>query len=264
LKEPLRLWWTHRWLLASFLSRELRSRYAGSLGGVAWVVVHPLIQLAIYTLVFQSVFRVSYPELERHPFIAFVALGLWPWLAFQEGLMRGTLAIKANAGLVRKVAFAHELLVVAAVAAAFLVHLTGLGLAALVLALFGVELFGSGLPMVLGLMGLLFLLTLAAALITASLQVFIPDVEQVLGPVLALGFYVTPVLYPYSAVPDWLKLAMATNPLLHFIEPMRQALLAGRPETLAIAPWLWAVTPLMLIPALWFFRRLSPYFEDFV
>jgi ABC-type polysaccharide/polyol phosphate export permease len=259
-----RRWWSQRWLLASFVAREVRSRYIGSLGGLAWVLVHPLILLGIYALLFRSIFKVSFPELEQHPFVAFVAVALWPWLAFQEGVQRGSQAIRANASLVRKVAFSHELLVVASVSATFLVHSLGFALALLVLSAFGIGIAASGLPALVGLMLLLFCFAVATALLLAALQVFIPDVEQFLGPAFAMLFYATPILYPTSAVPEWLRQIMQFNPLLHFVEPARQALLFGTPT----APWaslaVWCAAPLLLLPALWFFRRLSPYFEDFL
>lgn len=264
LRELPSLWWRQRWLLAAFVGREIRSRYVGSLGGVLWVLVHPLILLGIYALLFRSIFRVSFPEIEQHPFVAFVAVGLWPWLAFQEGVQRGSQAIRANAALVRKVAFPHELLVVAAVAATFAVHLLGFMLALAALAAFGVQVAASGLPLLAGVLALMFCLAVASALLLAALQAFIPDVEQFLGPAFAVLFYATPILYPSSAVPEWLRQVMVFNPLLHFVEPARQALLF---EVVAPA-WptllLWVAAPLLLFPALWFFRRLSPYFEDFL
>lgn len=257
-------WWSQRWLLLSFVAKEIRSRYVGSLGGAAWVLIHPLILLGIYALLFRSVFRVHFPELEQHPFVVFVAVALWPWLAFQEGVQRASQAIRANAALVRKVAFSHELLVVASVTATFLLHMLGYGLVLAVLAAAGIRLQPAGLPVLAGLLVLLFCLTIGTALILAAMQVFVPDVEQFLGPVFSMLFYATPILYPSSAVPDWLRAIMQLNPVVHFVEPLRQALLYGA----SVPPWpslmVWCAAPLLLLPALWFFKRLSPYFEDFV
>jgi ABC-type polysaccharide/polyol phosphate export permease len=263
-RDLYRHWWRQRWLLVSFISREIRDRYAGSIGGAAWVLVHPLILLGIYTVLFRSIFRISFPELEQQPFVAFVAVVLWPWLAFQEAVQRGSKAIQAHAALVRKVAFSQELLVAAAVTATFTVHLAGYALALAVLAAFGVHLGLTSLPAILGLLLLLYCLAVATALFLAALQVFVPDVEQFLGPLFAMLFYATPILYPSSAVPEWLRLLMQFNPLLHILEPIRQTWLFDG----AVLAWpsslVWLTAPLLLIPALWFFRRLSPHFEDFL
>ena len=60
----------------------------------------PVLLLAIYGFVFRKVFKVGFPELGEHSFVAFVACALWPWMAFQEGVQRATHAIVGNAGLV--------------------------------------------------------------------------------------------------------------------------------------------------------------------
>lgn len=250
-------------MLAAFVQREISSRYISSLGGIGWVLVHPLILLGIYTVLFQGIFRVSFDELGSHPFVAFVALGLWPWLAFQEAVQRGSQAIRNNAAMVRKVAFAHELLVLAAVMASFLIHLAGFSLALVVLAVWGGGIAWSGMATAVPLLFLLFVFAIAVALVLSALQVFIPDIEQLLGPVFSVLFYATPILYPISRVPEWLAGAMSLNPLVHYIEPLRQSLLYGSGGSGA-SYWVCALAPLSLIPAVWFFRRLAPFFEDFV
>lgn len=257
----VRQWWRQRWLLIDFMGRELRGRYIGSMGGFVWVLIHPMLQLATYALVFQAIFRVEVAGLSGYPFVAFVALGLWPWLAFQEGLQRATVAIKNNAALVRKVAFQHELLVFAAAGSAFAVHLAGFAAALLTLSFFTPGFAWAGVPVMLAAFAFLFIFAIALALLLSAIQVFVPDIEQLLTPVLSLMFYATPILYPLSAVPEWLRDVMVFNPLVHFIEPVRVALLTGAMPAVEIQLF-WLAVPLLLFPALWFFRRLSPYFED--
>src|SRR5258707_14943369 len=91
-----------RALFANFLRREIRSRYLGSYSGLAWALLHPLALLAVYGFVFTTVFRTG--AMDGRAFLHFVAVALWPWLAAQEALQRGTRAIGAHAGLIRKVA----------------------------------------------------------------------------------------------------------------------------------------------------------------
>ena len=95
--------WSARWLFVNFLRREISDRYIGSVSGLSWILLQPLALLAIYGFVFAVIFRVNIPEMQGRAFIEFVALGLWPWLAFQEGVQRGPMSIQAAAGLIKKV-----------------------------------------------------------------------------------------------------------------------------------------------------------------
>src|SRR2546423_7673280 len=123
----------HRTLFVNFFRRELFSRYLGSVSGFAWAFLHPLALLAVYHFVFTTVFRAG--AMNGKSFLLFVAVALWPWLAAQEALQRGTVSIGGYAGLIRKVAFPHELIVYASVAATLALQLVGCLLLLIVLAL---------------------------------------------------------------------------------------------------------------------------------
>lgn len=256
--------WPHRWLFLSLLEREIKNRYVGSLTGLFWAVLHPMLLLLVYALVFRLVFRVHTPEMEQHGFTAFVAMGLWPWLMLQEGVQRGALAIQNHAGLIKKVALPHELLVYATVAATFLVHGLGLMLVMLVLTLLGIPMHWGG--MAAGLLWLLplFLGTAGLGLGLSALQTLFRDVEHVLGPVFMVLFYATPVLYAASMVPEPIRTALQWNPLTHAIEPIRIWSL-GLPWPHPLWAGAWAVgSVLLFLVGRAFFVRLSPYFEDFL
>src|SRR5437016_7999679 len=100
-----------RALFVNLFRRELRTRYLGSVSGLTWALLHPLALLAVYHFVFTTIFRTG--AMNGKSFLIFVAVALWPWLAAQEGLQRGTTSIAGHAGLIRKVAFPHELVVYA-------------------------------------------------------------------------------------------------------------------------------------------------------
>src|SRR5436190_21428775 len=113
----------NRALFANFFRRELNARYLGSITGLAWALLHPLALLAVYYFVFTTVFRAS--GLGGQSFLAFVADALWPWLAAQEALQRGTVTLGRYAGLIRKIAFPHEIVVYASVAATLALQFAG-------------------------------------------------------------------------------------------------------------------------------------------
>ncbi len=256
--------YTHRWLLASFLRRELGTRYAGSVSGAAWALLNPLALLALYAFVFTMVFRVRLPvDSGGASYTAFAAVALWPWIMFSEGVVRGMGCIQDNGGLIRKVAFPHALLVYAAVLSSFAVHLVGYVAVLAVLAALGEPVHLFRLPLVLAYLVPLALAAVGVAAALAALQTLLKDVEQVVSIGLTVVFYCTPILYPLSFVPESLRSWAAINPLASVVERLREVLLQGA-GLLPADLWLWLAALVVWWAGLRFFERLSPHFEDFL
>lgn len=252
-----------RTLAFTFLQREIKSRYIGSVSGLFWILIHPLALLAIYSVVFSVIFKVAPLGLERYGFVTFVALGLWPWLAFQEGGLRGAMAIQANAGLIRKVAFPNELLVYGAVCAAYVVHGAGFLAALVVLAFTGNTIHFASLPLVAALLLTQLFFTTGFALALSALQVMLKDVEHFLSPLLMIWFYATPVLYSATMIPEQYRAFMLLNPLAYFVDRIRDLLLHGGGVVASDAAAVAGSLVIMIIGR-WMFNRLSPHFEDFL
>jgi ABC-type polysaccharide/polyol phosphate export permease len=254
----------YRWLVYELTRRELASRYAGSVSGIAWTFVQPLAQLAIYAVIFTQVFRATVPaEYSGISYTAFVAIALWPWIMFSESVQRGMGAITANAGVIRKVALPNQLFVFAAVGACFAIHIAGLLVVLAVLAALGENIRLAGVPFAIVLLGPYLLLAAGIALILASLQTLLKDVEHGTGIVLSIVFYATPILYPLSLAPVSWRGVMGWNPLAGLSERLREVLVI-QPSLLAGDVVLWAVAIAVFALGLWIFGRLSPYFEDFL
>ncbi|HEY1461249.1 MAG TPA: ABC transporter permease [Casimicrobiaceae bacterium] len=251
-----------RALFANFLRREIRSRYLGSYSGMAWALLHPLALLAVYGFVFTTVFRTG--AMDGRAFLPFVAVALWPWLAAQEALQRGTLAIGAHAGLIRKVAFPHELVVYAAVAATLLLQFAGYVAVLIALRLMGETVHFSGLLIAIPLWILMAIAVAGLALALAALQVFIRDVEHVLVPVLMILMYLTPILYPLTLVPEQMRPWVAANPFGYLVTRLREALLDGSLAVSGGDLLALAIACAIFVGGRWVFTRLSPHFEDFV
>jgi ABC-type polysaccharide/polyol phosphate export permease len=254
--------WRNRALFANFFKRELTTRYLGSITGLAWALIHPLALLAVYHFVFTMVFRAR--SFGGTSFLVFVAVALWPWLAAQEAMQRAAVSIAGHAGLIRKVAFPHELIVYASVAGTLVIQFVGYMMVLIALAAFGEPVRFEGLLLAIPLWLVLAIGVTGAALMLAALQVFVRDIEHILMPGLMMLMFMTPILYPLSLVPESLRPWVAANPFSWLVERMRDALLKGN-----LAPrWDDAVALVIAIAIFfagrWVFRRLSPHFEDFV
>jgi len=252
------------WLLASFARREVLNRYAGSVTGLAWTLLHPLAQLAIFAFVFSQIFRVAVPaEFAGASYTAFVAMALWPWIMFTEGLQRAMGSVAANAGLIRKVAFPHRLLVYSAVLATVAVHAVGFIAVIVVLKALGEPIRLAAVPLAFVLLVPYMLLATGIGAALAAFTVMLRDIEHTVPIVLSMLLYASPILYPASLVPSALQWWLRANPVAWFSERLREILLGG--SALVAGDFAVAAACLAIFAAgLWIFNRISPHFEDFL
>ena len=253
-------------LTLHLLRRELRSRYLGSVSGGLWALIQPLAQLAIYGFVWAYVFKMRAPGGDASPgaIVPFLALGVWPWNAFSEAIVRSTTAIQDNAALIGKVALPRWTLVFSSAAASFL--LNGLGFCAimLLLRLLGMQVDVLWLPIALLVFAQLFLLALGFAFLFAAVQVFLRDLSQVLAQVMPLWMFLSPVLYAREYLPAAYRGWLDFNPFTFYPEFFRALLLGDGTVSVASIPIAFVVALIAAAIGFAVFRRLNPRFEDFL
>jgi lipopolysaccharide transport system permease protein len=249
-------------LFFQFLLRDIKSRYLGSFSGLLWVFLHPALLLALYTFLISGVLKARIPNISESQWLPFVALGLWPWMCFSEGLQRAAASVLEHASLLGKIALPSELLVAASVTSTFGLHLLGLFAALVLMYCLGYPVSLFALPALGLLMLQLFLLTLGIAWIVAGLQVYLRDVAQVLGQALAFMFFLTPVIYAREMMPPAFQQWFGLNPLTGYCEQACSLVLL---EFTSDATWpaLWIATVVALF-GFALFRRLARHFEDFL
>lgn len=246
------------------VSRAIRTDYLENLTGFAWLILQPLMLLAVYAFVFTTIFKARIPDAAGIGFVPYLAIAFWPWTAFSEGILRSANSISANAALIGKVSFASELLPLSTVSATFLMHMAGYLAVLLVLQLSGTDIRWLGLLAAVPVLISLFFLSCGLALFASSLQVFVRDVSQALPPLMTFWFFTTPILYSSSILPEQFAIVMRFNPMSWYVERLRDFLLLGN-YSLSIID---LVMPLLSVLLFWFslrfFRRLSGHFEDFL
>lgn len=246
-------------LLTELVRRDLTARFAGSMGGPLWLLLNPLIFGAIYGFVFALILRTT-PPAGFPGYAVFLLSGLLPWLGFQEAIVRATSAVTEHAHLVKKLPFPPALLVVSSLVSALVIQAAGVGLIALYLVVSG---HASLKPAQLLLaFGLEVLLLLGPAFILSALQVFVRDLVQILGPVMTILFYLTPIVYPASLVPQPYAGWMALNPARDLITLFRAGLCGTElPPFPRLAAWALASVVLAWLGER-FFRRCQRSFSD--
>lgn len=252
-----------RQLLIRFTEREIFARFAGSALGLFWALLGPLLLLGIYSFIFGQLFVQRLGDLGTESYTLFVAIALWPWMMFSDGVLRAMQSIQTNSSLVKKIAFPHLLLVLAAINGVFLVHSAGYIAVLTVLALAGSPVQLAGIPVVLTAIATLYLLALGVGAMLAALQTLLRDVEQATTPAMMMLHYLTPVLYPITLIPLTYRHWLTWNPLAYIMQRLRDGLLLGSGPQFGDF-WMLLSGMLVALLGVIFFTRLSPFFEDFL
>ncbi len=249
----LRYYWD---LLIELVQRDMRLRYKRSMLGVFWSLLNPLLQL----LVFQFVFTVILPvKIPHFPLFLFIGLLAWTW--FQSALIEATGAIVDNRDLIRRPGFPNAILPLVPVTTNFIHYLITLPVLLTFLLLGGVPLQPVALLLPLVLI-VQFLITLSLAYVVAALHVQFRDTRYLLGIVLLLGFYLTPVFYDARSIPQAYQGLYHLNPMVILIETYRHVLMDGNLPSLINLGITAATGAVALLIGVQFFQQMSIYFAE--
>ena len=244
-------------LLRELIRRDFNARFTGSALGLAWAVLQPLSLVVLYWFVFT--FMIPMGAGGGDGYIYFLISGLLPWLAINEGIMRSTTSIVENSMMVRKLPFRSELLVVVPNATAMIFEAIAFAIFLVFLLVRGGDL--RGLWLLPAAFVIQFAIQVGLGLMLAATYVFFRDLTQILGFVLSIIFYLSPILYRASGrfgpLLEW-------NPMTPLLGLFRSAALsAALPEASSIV-YLLAVTVAALAGGLLLFRRAQPTLVDLI
>lgn len=224
--NELRSVWNARALVWVLTRREVASRHAGTAVGVLWPYLQPLLTVAAYYLVFDVVFRMRLGEgAPTHAVGTFLVVGALPWMAFCDAVQRGMTSLIDAGGLLHKNPLPPVLFTTRAVLASALIY----GPLLLLVALVYVPAHGLR-PAVLALvplLGLQLALCLVLAYVLAILAAALRDVVQLVGFLLSVGIYLSPILFPLSLFPENWRWVLWLNPMTGLVQGYQQVLLQG-------------------------------------
>ena len=251
-------------LILSLAKRELLSRYKGSVLGLVWAVLTPIVMIAIFTFIFAGIFGARFGAATSHwDYALYLFCGLLPWSMFQETLQQSAGTIVAHANLVKRVVFPLETLpialafsalgnqlfatialLVATVAIRHQLHFTTLWLPVLLI------------PQL--------LMTLGAAWLIASLGVFLRDIAQGVMLLLMAWMYLTPIIYPESIIPSHLQWLINLNPFTSLVRSYRRIFLEGFPPDWSGLGYFTLMALVVFVFGYWWFARTRKNFSDVI
>ncbi len=241
---------------------DFQARFAGSVFGVIWAFVNPIITMLLYWFVFQVGFRSA--NVGEYPFILYLMSGLIPWFYFQDALNGGTSVLMEYSYLVKKLVFNVGILPVLKVASALFVHVFFLGFLLVVSSIYGF------IPSLYTLQIFYYIicsafLVLGFCYITAACCVFFRDMAQIVGIVLMIGTWITPIMWDAAgALSPTMQLIFRINPMYYVVDGFRDAFLYHRWfwEKPLWTVYFWMVAILIYIFGVKFFNRLKIHFAD--
>lgn len=257
--------WSERKLVAQLVRRDVLGRYRGSMVGLAWSFLYPVLMLLVYTFVFTVVFEARWPGVlageskVRFALLLFIGVLCHGFLA--EVLLKAPATVVGNANYVKRVVFPLEALGFTLVGSAAFHTLVGL----LILVVAKVVVEGSlpwtalWLPVVLAPLACV---ALGTAWLLAALGVFVRDIGQISGVLATLLMFLAPVFYPVSALPEAMQGWMNANPITVPIEQARLVLFAGQPPEPGPLLVYWGCAVLVMLGGYAVFQSLRRGFAD--
>ena len=221
--------WKYRDLIRQLTWREVVGRYKGSFIGLGWSFIQPLIMLFVYTFVFSVIFKARWgveSDEGKAAFALALFMGLITFSIFSEVANSAPSLVLGNVNYVKKVVFPLEILPLVRLFSALINAVFSLGV--LFVGLLIINHFIHWTTLLLPLIWLpMMMFTLGCGYFLASLGVFVRDMGAVIGVLTTMLFFLTPIFYPISAVPEPFRIFCRVNPIAIFVEDARRVVLWG-------------------------------------
>jgi lipopolysaccharide transport system permease protein len=251
----------NRRVLVASSGVELRKRYAGSVLGPLWVVLQPLLLLAVYLFVYLGIFNIRMPGGGRFDYVLYVFAGLVPYIAIMDAVSAAPTLLKQNIHLVRNALLPIELVAARPVVNALVNQSVALVMVVVLSALAGhLTWHVAWIPLAIACQAALLL---GAVWGVSALGVLLPDTAYVVNLVLLVLLYISPIGYTPEMVPEHLRALVAFNPVYYLITVFRNGLVDGHVPAVGIAAAYVALCATVFVLGGAFFRRVKDVAVDY-
>lgn len=247
--------WAYRGFILGSVKREFQSKYLNSLLGIAWTVIQPLSMILVYTVIFSQIMRAKLPGVESSfGYSIYLCAGILTWGLFAEIVSRAQNIFLEHANLLKKVSFPRLCLPVTVIANALLNFTIIFGLFTLFLAASG-NFPGWAYFAIFPVLFIHVIFSIGLGITLGVLNVFFRDVGQAFGVILQFWFWLTPIVYPITILPEMAQTLMGFNPMTSLMAAYQTILVLGhQPDWISLLP-LTGLGILFLITGMRLFRR---------
>lgn len=266
--QPLATLSKNRWLIFYFIQRELSQSYRKSFLGLLWMVLTPLLMIALYTLIFSEIVGLRFRETEGLTSVTnfglYLYCGIIPFMVFTSSINRSVNIIRSNSNLVQRVVFPVEILPFSSVITSFVTNTIGLGV--LVAIVFALEQhIHWTLAMLPAFMVLQIVFTLGISYLMAVLGTYLPDLKEVTQAVTRAMFFATPIIWPPEMAYDrGFGFIVDYNPVAFLVLGYRSMVLDGEMPTLTPTLWWSLVAGALLVSSFILFNVVKKNFPDLI
>jgi len=251
--------WRYRELLYFLAWRDVKVRYKQAVLGVLWALIQPFVRVVVFSLVFGGLAGIDSGGV---PYAVFVYAGLLPWMFFADAVSRSGQSLVAGATILRKAYIPRLVMPLASASAALFDYAISFAVLLGLLVYYGLP-WSTSLLLVLPLTLVTLLVALGVGLFASALNAAYRDVQHVIPFLIQIWMFLTPVIYPATAVPLRFRWLILVNPLTGIISAYRAAILGGA------VPWnqlgvSLGIAIALLTAGLAFFRSMDRYFADIV
>ena len=248
--------YNYRELLKSNVKKEIRGRYKNSFLGILWSFLNPLLQLAVYSIVFGALLGGSDPT-----YHIYICVALIPWTFFTTVISQVAFTIIGNSDIIKKVYFPREILPISVVTSGtvnFIIS-TIIIIAFVLGSGIGLSKFIILYPFILLVQ---YLLLLGIGFIVSAITVYVRDLEHIIGIILMAAFYGTPIVYKIEQLPANLQILMKLNPMTHLINAYRDIFYYQRLPNMKVLLILLGLSTLLTIIGYFIFKKLQKGFVE--
>jgi ABC-type polysaccharide/polyol phosphate export permease len=255
--------YSNKYLLFELTKRNFTQKYVENTLGLAWAIIDPLTMMVILWIVFGIGFR-NRMSVEI-PYSAYLITGLIAYMFFQGALSSATSSLKAYSFLIKNINFRISIIPLVTILSELFLHIIILCIACVILLFVGIT------PSLYWIQIAYYLLAtnlliLGISWLTASINLFFPDISNIINVVLRFLFYLTPIFWTPDYFSKKTNMILKINPLYYIIMGYRDSLLFGKPFWIEwqYGIYYWGVTLLTLLLGIVVFLRLKPHFADVV
>jgi ABC-type polysaccharide/polyol phosphate export permease len=250
-----------RRLIYDLALKDFKTKYLGSYLGIIWAFVQPTFMILIYWFVFQIGFRTM--PIGDVPFILWLIAGIIPWFFISEAISSATYSFIENSYLVKKIVFKVSVLPIIKIISSLFVHLVFLVIMFLIFFLYGYSPSWYHLQVFYYLLASI-ALVYSVSLITSSLVVFLKDVGQIVSILLQMFFWITPIFWNFSMVPEKYQFFFKLNPVFYIVEGYRDTFIyqIGFWHHYLQTAYFWILVMVLAVAGTLIYRKLKPHFAD--